>query len=135
MTLTARQSGFSAKRATQNGAGMGVKRSHAPLSESCELLLTWFEQRGPAVPLGSIADGVLVTGGATDDEAARALGWSGDSLRPRRVAMVKRGLIEASRHKRRTGAVGADGKQNRQTVWQISQPKALPLFDLEGGDE
>lgn len=53
--------------------------------------------------------------GATDDEAQQATGYSGNTQRPRRVELVKAGLVKDSGETRRTAA----GRQ--ATVWVATE--------------
>lgn len=54
--------------------------------------------------------------GATDEEGQRALGLSGDSYRPRRYSLVKRGLVEP------TGTTRATTSGKQAQVWQVTGP-------------
>lgn len=71
-------------------------------------LLAWLQERGEL--------------GATDHEIADAFGWPGDTVRPRRRALVMAGFAKDSGKKRRTGKPLPSGERRRATVWVTSEP-------------
>lgn len=85
---------FVAGSATSKAAALDHSTANAQRQE----VLDWFARQGPD--------------GATDDACQRALGLSGSSQRPRRVELVKLGLLIDSGKTRRTPSGRA------ATVWR-----------------
>lgn len=60
-------------------------------------------------------DYLVSCGGATDEEVERALGISGNTVRPTRVSLVRDGLVEDS------GLVRPTVSGNDAIVWRVSR--------------